>query len=243
MAPFFRSRFSQAQLLKHIQHHEADRPAKAKEKHKHDKQDGTSVLVVDHVIVDHDLARLELAVQGPHGGQQRPVHIVDLHVPHNALTCYVVTFHVGKVALKSLAGGDEILAVVDGNDNDQSASGLLVAYPILVANVLRHAEAVGAFHVVHHDKHRLYAALLVEPPQVNVGRVEVSGADDVVGIAHIAVAVLEMHHRYVVGRPRGRAYSGRDEDCHGNEQQPGCGITPCHATPILSLSSWLCARR
>ena len=52
MAPFFRSRFSQAQLLKHIQHHEADRPAKAKEKHKHDQQDGTSVLVVDLVIVD-----------------------------------------------------------------------------------------------------------------------------------------------------------------------------------------------
>ena len=117
--------------------------------------------VVVLLIPDASRTRLEFAIDGLHRRKHRSVEVVVLHVSHDARLRDVVAFHVGEVALKAFARCNEILMILDRYHDDQSASRLLVANAIAVADVLSHAEAITVLDPVDDDKHRLHTAILL----------------------------------------------------------------------------------
>lgn len=73
-----------------------------------------------------------------------------------------MTFHVGKVSFQTFARCDEITAVFYSQYNDQSPPFFLCAYPVAVAYVFSHAEAVTVLHPVNDNEDRLYATAMMQ---------------------------------------------------------------------------------
>ena len=175
-----------------------------KRKDKNAKPDGEVIIVFTRVYVvpvDRCLAGLELTVQGFYGREYCGIEIILFHILNDARPGNVIAFHIREISLQSFSRGYKIPAVIYRNDNHQATPRFLVAYSLLIANILRHAEAVSIFHMVDDDKHRLDATLRLQPPEVDVCRISVGWAHQIFRIAHIPVAVLQMNHWDIIRRP------------------------------------------
>ena len=131
-----------AQCGKHPQNQRKDRMPETKRKDKNAKPNGEVIIVFTRVYVvpvDRCLAGLELTVQGFYGRENCGIKIILLHIPNDARPGNVIALHIREISLQSFSRGYKIPTVIYRNDNHQATPRLLVAYSLLIANILRHA--------------------------------------------------------------------------------------------------------
>lgn len=145
-----------------------DYGSKAKEEQE-DDDDGVRIVFYAFSLVKACFAGFEFVEQGLTCRDNSFIDFILFHVLDNALLANVVTFYIGEIALQSLAGGDEIASVIDGEDNNQSTTFFFRTYTIAIAHVLGHAETVPVFHIAYNDEYCLYATIVVKLIEQAVG--------------------------------------------------------------------------
>ena len=186
------------------------------------------VIIQDHGCSGWQLSVFQLRVSGFTRLIYSKVGIASPHIGLDEMGGDAVAGDVGQKFLKAHARCDEVLSVLNGDDNDQSGSGVLVAYAVFVAYILRHAEGIAVLHMPDNDEHGLHVELAVEFAEVVVGAVPVFLCKDVVGVADKLRGVGQKNHLDVVGAPDGIAvfcpFGGgsrqRDSAHHHDEHHP-----------------------
>ena len=179
-----------------------NRKAKANQKNKKDRKPRDLIVFgTDFLAINDGLSCFELRVERLCRRADSSVDVVDLHILDDALPGNVVALYVGQISFKPLTRCNEIATVTHSQDDDQPAPVLLRPHSIMVADVFSHTETISVFDMPHDYEDRLNAAFGLQAAETDISRVAHGGRHEPLRVANIAVAILQVHHRYVISCP------------------------------------------